>query len=174
MLFNQARNITAVISPLNQRVSYVWSEYRLLGYVDGLGNRSSLNYSDAGDGTARLRSITDARQGCYTPIERPGSDSADRSVGADGRLIWDDNSNRTVLIDPLGGRSSFVYDSRGQVTAWTDPTGNRTSIAYNSTGQISSLSDPLRRRLSLTYDSFDQLQARRDPLNRLRRASTMR
>jgi len=142
--YDAAGNRTQLLDPAGGRTTYVftpgWGQVR--GWLDPLGQRSSLPYT----GVGQIGALID-------PLLRRVS----LSYNAYGQV--------SGLLDPLGRRVSALYDALNRVTVRIDGLGARTTYGYDATGNLISQLDPLLRRSSLLYDGSNRQLASVNPLN---------
>lgn len=80
-----------------------------------------------------------------------------QSIGALGQTTnyqYDNNSNLTIISDPLQHVTQLAYDALNRPTASTDATGAATGFTYDANNDLASVSDPRGLQTRYSYDGF--------------------
>ena len=70
---------------------------------------------------------------------------------------YDAIGNRSLMIDPEGGRTTYVYDSLNRISSLINPQGERTSYSYDANGRQTLKKLANGSRASFTYDDNSSL-----------------
>ncbi|WP_417850320.1 RHS repeat domain-containing protein [Thalassoglobus sp.] len=70
---------------------------------------------------------------------------------------YDANRNRTLMIDPDGGRTTYSYDALNRITSLINPQGERTTYAYDAKGRRTVKKLANGARASFTYDAANRI-----------------
>ena len=65
---------------------------------------------------------------------------------------YDAIGNRSVMIDPDGGRRTYTYDGASRLSSLVDPWGERTTFQYDALGRATLLEQANGTRATYTYD----------------------
>ncbi len=143
-------------SPAIAQVSYAY------------GPAGEVAATDAGQGTTRY--FADAR-GLFVKLED--------ALGNATHVTYNENYNRTQVIDPAGHITNLVYDANGNLIKATGPNGNVVSATYSGPfNRLASSADPNGNTtkygynsqgnlLSITYPNGTAHQFSYDPLGNL-------
>lgn len=129
---------------------------RLIGVIDGEGNRQSMSYDPRGN----LVSVTE-RDGRVTVHLYDDRGRRTRTVtpeGADFTFGYDDSDRITTLVTDSGSIVTYEYadDSNRHPARITDPVGGRTSLTW-SDGLLTELTDPAGVWMRFGYDERGRL-----------------
>ncbi len=128
--YDEAGHLSQAQDPENHIYRYVHDALgRLTSYTSPEGRTTSYLYSEAGD---------------LLKIEDP-----------DGAVVltYDENGNRTGIIDRRGNQQSFVYNEMGQLSSVTDFLGNQYQFTYDVRGNLIKETNPLGAETAYTYDA---------------------
>ncbi|MDQ3818325.1 MAG: DUF6531 domain-containing protein [Acidobacteriota bacterium] len=180
VFFNDRGNVVRITNG-SGLLSLDWSEDKhpkLLSVTDNTGRRVGL-----GQDGQRLRAVTDAGGARWSydyaagrlthasdpmghPVLRVRYDNAGRAVEAGDaagtyRFDYDSNSDvisqRTIVTDPVGAKTSFTHNGRGAVTAIADEEGLLASYEYNGANRPVRIMDSLGNQTTFDYDSQNRL-----------------
>ncbi|MCA8990770.1 MAG: RHS repeat-associated core domain-containing protein [Planctomycetaceae bacterium] len=70
---------------------------------------------------------------------------------------YDSVGNRSLMIDPDGGRTTYAYDALSRLTSLVNPQGERTTYAYDAAGRRTVKKLANGTRASFTYDAASRL-----------------
>ena len=70
---------------------------------------------------------------------------------------YDENQNRTLMVDAEDNNSAYVYDERDLLWKVIDANGNVTEYAYDENGNLEEIKDAKGNVTTYTYDDFDWL-----------------
>lgn len=158
-LFGQLESITG---PDNVTTRYTFYDYN--------GNPQEIITKDAAnrettttqeyDALNRLRKVTRYAAGLPENITRYG---------------YDDNGNRSSVIDPENHETKYLYNYQGQVTKVTDARLKETSYEYGTSGcptctgvdKLTAVQDARLKRTTYQYNSLGQLERETDPLTKI-------
>ncbi|WP_417850311.1 RHS repeat domain-containing protein [Thalassoglobus sp.] len=70
---------------------------------------------------------------------------------------YDANRNRTLMIDPDGGRTTYSYDALNRISSLINPQGERTTYAYDAKGRRTVKKLANGTRASFTYDAANRI-----------------
>ena len=82
-----------------------------------------------------------------------------------GTTVYDNMGNVTVVIDPLGRRTSFSYDGMGRLATEKDARGGVTTYVYDLNGNQTERQDAEGNVWTSVYDNMNRLSATVDPLS---------
>lgn len=151
----------------------------LLTTVDALGGVTSSTYDVANQRISTTdRTGTNTTSFTYTPRAKlkrttnPLNQTVENRYDAGNRLIeieqvgvsgtrtrfeYDDNDNRTKVIDELGREWLTRYDRLNRVIAETDPKGNTKLTSYDRAGRIKEITSPRGHVTRHEYDGRGRL-----------------
>ena len=120
---NQVEQLSAVVTPLGSRFTYLYdTNSRVRAVLDPLNNRSTLLWDGNGNRTAVID-----------------------PTGKRTSYLYNTAGQATGVISSLGQRVTSLYDTSGRVAAFIDTLGNRTSFGYDANNQVKRLQNPLAR-----------------------------
>ncbi|TWT43071.1 tRNA3(Ser)-specific nuclease WapA precursor [Thalassoglobus neptunius] len=70
---------------------------------------------------------------------------------------YDSAGNRSLMIDPNGGRTTYSYDALNRISSLINPQGERTTYAYDAAGRRTVKKLANGTRASFTYDAASRL-----------------
>ncbi len=143
-----------------------WGHYET--FLDSYGNEKFYEYDSDGFLTEIIyedasgdETIETYETGCtcsgaqLLSLEEPN--------GVSWTYEYDEDGNRTSMVDPLGNETTYEYDTDGNQTAIEDPLGNRTTFTYNAAGQVLTKTDASDYVTSYTYDASGNLTQMVEP-----------
>lgn len=156
-----AGRITALVDCLGGRVEYTYDDRGdLAGVTDAVGGRWSYAYDDA----HLLTAVTDPEGRL---VVTNAYDDAGRVVeqhdGGGNRWTYAYLPGRTIVIDPLGQKTTYEHDARFRTTAVADPLGATTHFSWDEADHLAAVLDPAGGRISLAYDDRGRLAEVRGP-----------
>ncbi len=91
------------------------------------------------------------------------------------RYIYDNNGNRTSVVDPESHETKYLFNYQGQVTKVTDARLKDTTYEYGTSGcptctgidKLTAVVDARTKRTSYQYNTLGQLERETDPLNKV-------
>jgi len=139
--------------PNGASLSYSYNDaHQLIGLQDQLGNRMVHTLDAMGNQIATK--VYDA-SGNLTKSHARQFDGLNRLVKDIGALnqttqfTYDNNSNLTGVMDPLGNQSTKAYDALNRLASSADALGATSQFSYTGLDQLTSVTDP--RGLATTY-----------------------
>ncbi|RBP75692.1 RHS repeat-associated core domain-containing protein [Marinobacter nauticus] len=79
---------------------------------------------------------------------------------------YDDNGNRTLIVDPAGNQWQYDYDGQGRLLSKSNPLGETTEYTYDGDKPWPvTITSPGGRTVAMTYDGQGNLLTVTDPLN---------
>jgi RHS repeat-associated protein len=128
--------------------------------TDARNNQTIHSY----DSAFRILKITDAAGGVVS-YDYDENNNRTRIINQNGKatnLAYDAGGNVTAITDPTANTSKFIYDNKNNLLLATDAKGNATSLTYDSNGNLTSIVDALGGTVALAYDSTGQMTSRKD------------
>jgi YD repeat-containing protein len=151
--YDHAGNLTEVNYPDGSFLDYTYDDaHRLTQITDALGNYTSYTLDPADNVTAEnvyspTPTLTQTRTFTFDTVERLAT-----AVGASSQTTtygYDNQSNLTLVEDPLSRTTSYTYDALNRRRTLVDAATNTTTYGYDSEDDLTSVQDP--RSLTTTY-----------------------
>ena len=89
------------------------------------------------------------------------------SLGHETVAEWNDLGAVTRILDPLGGETLTEWSRYGDKLSETDPAGGTTSFEYDDFGRVVSVTDPCGASVATKYDAAGNAVAFTDPGGRV-------
>lgn len=124
--------------------------------LDGLGNRTQINVSNASPTAVRKSSAV------FDALSRKLQDIG--GVGQTTAYTYDANGNGLTLTDPLQHTTQRAFDALNRPVTVTDPAGGVTSFAYDAYDRITSVTDANGNNTAYYYDGFGDLIQQTSPV----------
>lgn len=154
--YDAAGNLTEIEDANNHVVSRRTYDAvnRLIRSEDGIGYFYQYGYDPVGNQTQ----VIDAKL-LTTTLTYDAEDRLKTVSYPDAThvvQVYDDNGNRTVMVDP-NGASSFTYDELNRLRSSVDSNGSQVQYGYDPVGNRTSLTYPDGKVVSYGYDGANRL-----------------
>jgi RHS repeat-associated protein len=163
--YDSKGNLTSVTDPLNSQTTIAYNAAgQPISVTDPLMNTTHFQY-DGGD----LATLTNPLGQSFTRfIDGLGRMlSLTNPAGQSARIEYDSLNQRTRMIDPLQGASSFGYDPNGNLLSVTDARNKTTGYSYDNMDRVATRTDPLLRQDTYLYDANGNLRQVTDRKNQV-------
>jgi YD repeat-containing protein len=160
--YDAQNQLIQVTDPAGRTFHYSYdAQGDLQTYTDPLGGTTTYTY-DAGH---RLDTVTDPLGVTFidNQYNALGQVSA-QTNGRGGQNQWLYGGDHTIVIDPLGYRTTYDYDKRGRLLSIQDPLGNRRSATYDAADHQVTRTNGLDQDTTFAYDTWGRLTTTTDPL----------
>ncbi len=161
VIFNGSGDISDVFNPLGNLTQFYFDGNMQSGYEHANGAGWNISYPlplDNGLIPVKIIEFADGGEILFTyDTTNFRLSSVTDELGRTATLVWDAGSGqRTAVIDPLGGYTTYSYNARGQITALIDPLGHTTTFAYDTVGNLTSIQQPLGEVTTFGYTQYNQ------------------
>ena len=107
------------------------------------------------DPLERTTTFTYYKNGMPKTVTTPGSNGG----GATTTFHYDENDNRTKVVDPMGRATSYTYDEGDRMATVTDANGKVSAYTYQN-GKLAATQDPRGFITTMSYDGNDRMVER--------------
>lgn len=158
--WSEGRNarLLAVTDQAGRRVSFDYDAQRQRGATDPSGQRWSYDYE-----SGRLTRASDPLKRTLLRVRYDRSGRVAELGDGAGASLYDYTlyasgiSQRTVVTNPLGARTTYEHNALGKLLSTSTDDGQAVSIEYNAANYPVRVSNPQNEEVRLEYDSQNRL-----------------
>ncbi|MCB9298295.1 MAG: CIA30 family protein [Lewinellaceae bacterium] len=175
-LYNNRNQLIQEINPLGHSTYYAYDPAgNLVQHIDANGNPTTYEY-DALNRLVAKSFAGNSESFTYDPLGNKMASSNDDiliaySYDALSRLTsktvvdwnktieyeYDDNGNRTKMVDPSGGETQYTYDGNNRLTALQNPSGLQAAFTYDAAGRATRQDNANGTYTTYSYDAASRL-----------------
>lgn len=120
--------------------------------TDQDSNTCTINYDSNGEVTSFTDRLGNSES--YTWDNDRNRTHVINALGITTESTFDSNGNVTAVILPIGATVEYVYNSQNLMTKCIDALGNTTEFQYSSSGNLTNVTDPLGNGITREYNSY--------------------